>query len=164
MINVRATIRILNVVYDLLLKNGTLIDPTTNMHKVGDVAVTGSLIAAVLDANSTAESRRVLDVSGLYIMPGFIDLHVHVFSGVTHYGIDVDPTCLGRGVTTALDAGSAGALTFPGFRKFVIDVSQTRLFALLNISALGLVPNAMSGVEMGELEDLRFVDVKKRRG
>ena len=86
---------------------------------------------------------------------------MHVFSGVTHYGIDVDPTCLGRGVTTALDAGSAGALTFPGFRQFIIDVSQTRLFAMLNISALGLVPNAMSGVEMGELEDLRYVDVKE---
>jgi dihydroorotase len=68
---------------------------------------------------------------------------------------------LGRGVTTALDAGSAGALTFPGFRQFVIDVSQTRLFALLNISALGLVPNAISGVGMGELEDLRYVDVKE---
>lgn len=147
--------------YDLLLKNGTLIDPTTNLHKPGDLAVTGSLISAVHGANSGAASRRVLDVSGLYVMPGFIDLHVHVFSGVTHYGIDVDPTCLGRGVTTALDAGSAGALTFPGFRQFIIDVSQTRLFAMLNISALGLVPNAMSGVEMGELEDLRYVDVKE---
>ena len=147
--------------YDLLLKNGTLIDSTTNLHEVGDLGITGSLISAVLDADSEAEARRVLDVSGLYVMPGFIDLHVHVFSGVTHYGIDVDPTCLGRGVTTALDAGSAGALTFPGFRRFIIDVSQTRLFALLNISALGLVPNAMSGVRMGELEDLRYVDVKE---
>ena len=147
--------------YDLLLKNGTLVDPTTNLHKIGDLGVTGSLISAVLDAKSGAEARRVQDVSGLYVMPGFIDLHVHVFSGVTHYGVDVDPTCLGRGVTTALDAGSAGALTFPGFRQFVIDVSETRLFALLNISALGLVPNAMSGVQMGELEDLRYVDVKE---
>jgi dihydroorotase len=150
-----------SIVYDLLLKNGTLVDPTTTTNQVRDLAVTGSLIAAVLDADSRAEARRTLDVSGLYVMPGFIDLHVHVFSGVTHYGIDVDPTCLGRGVTTALDAGSAGSLTFPGFRQFVIDVSQTRLFALLNISALGLVPNAISGVEMGELEDLRYVDVKE---
>ncbi len=147
--------------YDLLLKNGTIVDPTTNTNKVGDLAVTGSLISAVLDAGSDVQSRRVVDVSGLYVMPGFIDLHVHVFSGVTHYGVDVDPTCLGRGVTTALDAGSSGALTFPGFRQFVIDVSQTRMFALLNISALGLVPNAISGVEMGELEDLRYVDVKE---
>ncbi len=65
--------------YDLLLKNGTLIDPTTGLHKVGDLAVTGSLISAVLDARSEAPTRRVLDVSGLYVMPGFIDLHVHVF-------------------------------------------------------------------------------------
>ena len=147
--------------YDLLLKNGTLVDPTTNLHRVGDLGINGPLIASVLDASSGAAARRVQDVSGLYVMPGFIDLHVHVFSGVTHYGIDVDPTCLGRGVTTALDAGSAGALTFPGFRQFVIDVSQTRLFAMLNISALGLVPDAMSGIQIGELEDLRYVDVKE---
>ena len=147
--------------YDLLLKNGILVDPTTNLHQVGDLAITGSLIAATLAAGSEAAARRVVDVSGLYVMPGFIDLHVHVFSGVTHYGVDVDPTCLGRGVTTALDAGSAGALTFPGFRQFIIDVSQTRLFAMLNISALGLVPNAVSGVQLGELEDLRYVDVQE---
>ena len=147
--------------YDLLLKNGILVDPTTNLHRVGDLAITGSLIDATLAAHSDASARHIVDVSGLYVMPGFIDLHVHVFSGVTHYGVDVDPTCLGRGVTTALDAGSAGALTFPGFRQFIIDVSQTRLFAMLNISALGLVPNAMSGVELGELEDLRYVDVKE---
>ena len=147
--------------YDLLLKNGTLVDPTTNLHRVGDLGINGPLVASVLDASSGATARRVQDVSGLYVMPGFIDLHVHVFSGVTHYGIDVDPTCLGRGVTTALDAGSAGALTFPGFRQFVIDVSQTRLFAMLNISALGLVPDATSGIQMGELEDLRYVDVKE---
>ncbi len=147
--------------YDLLLKNGTIVDPTTNTNKVADLAISGSQITAVLDANSETYSRRVLDVTGHYVMPGFIDLHVHVFSGVTHYGVDVDPTCLGRGVTTALDAGSSGALTFPGFRQFVIDVSQTRMFAMLNISALGLVPNAISGVEMGELEDLRYVDVKE---
>jgi dihydroorotase len=70
-------------VHDLLLKNGTLIDPTTNLHQAGDLGVTGSMISAVLDANSNAEARRVQDVSGLYVMPGFIDLHVHVFAGVT---------------------------------------------------------------------------------
>jgi dihydroorotase len=146
-------------VYDLLLKNGTLIDPSTGLHQAGDLAVTGATIAAVLPPGAEAAAKETIDVSRLLVMPGFIDLHVHVFSGVTHYGIDVDPTCLGRGVTTALDAGSAGAATFPGFRKYVIDVCQTRLFALLNISALGLVPGAETDIGLGELEDLRYCDV-----
>jgi len=146
--------------YDLLLKNGTLIDPTTGLHATGDLAVTGARIAAVLEAGSDAQARRVLDVAGLLVMPGFIDLHVHVFAGVSHYGIDVDPACLARGVTTALDAGTSGALTFPGFRKYVLDVCRTRLFALLNISAIGLVSGAETRPPLGELEELRYCDVE----
>ncbi len=146
--------------HDLLLKNGTLLDPTTNLHRKGDLAVNGSLITAILDLGAEVEARRVIDVSNLLVMPGLIDLHVHVYSGVTHYGIDVDPTCLGRGVTTALDAGSAGSGTFKGFRKYIIDVCETRLFAMLNISSLGLVPGAETDIGLGELEDLRYCDVK----
>ena len=145
--------------YDLLLTNGTLIDPAAGIHDKRDIAVSGQRVAAVLDAGSGAEAKRVIDVSGLLVTPGFIDLHVHVFSGVTHYGIEVDPTCLARGVTTALDAGSSGALTFPGFRKYVIDVCQTRLFALLNISALGLVSGQETQPPLGELEELQYCDV-----
>ena len=145
--------------YDFLLKNGTLIDPTTGMHQLGDLAIEGSLIGAVLDSGTAVDAKRVIDVSGLLVMPGFIDLHVHVYSGVTHYGVDVDPNCLGRGVTTALDAGSAGSATFPGFRKFVIDVCATRLYALLNISSMGLVAGVDTDVGLGELEDLRYCDV-----
>ena len=145
---------------DFLLKNGTLIDPTTGLHQLGDLAIKGSLIDAVLDPGTEVEAQRVIDVAGLLVMPGFIDLHVHVFSGVTHYGVDVDPNCLGRGVTTALDAGSAGCATFPGFRKFVIDVCATRLYALLNISAMGLVAGVDTDVGLGELEDLRYCHVE----
>jgi dihydroorotase len=146
--------------HDLLLRNGTLIDPGAGLHKRADLAITGSRISAVVLPGEPAPSRRIIDVSGLLVLPGFIDLHVHVFAGVSHYGIEVDPTCLARGVTTAVDAGSAGALTFPGFRKYVIDVCETRLFATLNISALGMVSGQESTPPVGELEDLRFCDVK----
>ncbi len=145
--------------YELLLRGGTLMDPALPVDRRADLAVAGGRIAAILDPGTEASAARTLDVSGLRVTPGFIDLHVHVFSGVTHYGVDPDPTCLARGVTTALDAGSSGALTFPGFRKFVIDVSQTRVLALLNISALGMVPGQETPIELGELEDLRFCDV-----
>lgn len=146
--------------YDLIIRNGTLVDPAQGINTQKDIALTGGRVAAVLEPNTEAAAKHTLDVRGLYVVPGLIDLHVHVFSGVTHYGIDVDPTCLARGVTTALDAGSSGALTFPGFRKFVIDVSQTRLYALLNISAMGLVSGSETVPPLGELEDLRYVDVE----
>lgn len=146
--------------YDLIIRNGTLVDPGQGINTQKDIALTGGRVAAVLEPNTEAAAKHTLDVRGLYVVPGLIDLHVHVFSGVTHYGIDVDPTCLARGVTTVLDAGSSGALTFPGFRKFVIDASQTRLYALLNISAMGLVSGAETVPPLGELEDLRYVDVE----
>ncbi len=146
--------------YDLIIRNGTLVDPAQGINTQKDIALTGGRVAAVLEPNTEVEAKHTLDVRGLYVVPGLIDLHVHVFSGVTHYGIDVDPTCLARGVTTVLDAGSSGALTFPGFRKFVIDASQTRLYALLNISAMGLVSGAETVPPLGELEDLRYVDVE----
>lgn len=145
--------------YDLVIRNGKLIDPAQGIDAEKDVGITGGRVAAVLEPGTEAAAKHTLDVRGLYVVPGLIDLHVHVFSGVTHYGIDVDPTCLARGVTTVLDAGSSGALTFPGFRKFVIDASQTRLYALLNISALGLVSGQETVPPLGELEDLRYVDV-----
>lgn len=146
--------------YDLIIRNGTLVDPAQGINTQKDIALTGGRVAAVIDPGSGVVAKHTLDVRGLYVLPGLIDLHVHVFSGVSHYGIDVDPTCLARGVTTVLDAGSSGALTFPGFRKFIIDVSQTRLYALLNISSMGMVSGSETIPPLGELEDLRYSNVE----
>ena len=146
--------------YDLIIRNGTLVDPAQGVNTQKDIALTGGRVAAVIDPGSGVAAKHTLDVRGLYVLPGLIDLHVHVFSGVSHYGIDVDPTCLARGVTTVLDAGSSGALTFPGFRKFIIDVSQTRLYALLNISSMGMVSGSETIPPLGELEDLRYSNVE----
>lgn len=146
--------------YDLIIRNGTLVDPAQGINTQKDIALTSGRVAAILDPGSGVAAKHTLDVRGLYVLPGLIDLHVHVFSGVSHYGIDVDPTCLARGVTTVLDAGSSGALTFPGFRKFIIDVSQTRLYALLNISAMGMVSGSETIPPLGELEDLRYCNVE----
>jgi dihydroorotase len=142
--------------YDLLLKGGTLIDPAQGLHAVKDVAFTGGRVAAVGDDLPRAEAAEVVDCSERLVAPGMIDLHVHVFAGVSHYGIEPDPHCIARGVTTAVDAGSAGADTFPGFRKYVIDVSATRLLAHLNISSQGMLT-----AEIGELQDLRYASVPK---
>jgi dihydroorotase len=142
--------------YDLLLKNGTLIDPAQSIHAVQDIAFSQGKVAAVGPNLPAAGAAEVIDCSGRLVTPGMIDIHVHVFWGVSHYGIEPDPHCLAKGVTTAVDAGSAGADTFPGFRKYVIDVSATRLFAQLNISSQGMLTE-----EIGELQDLRYANVSR---
>ena len=142
--------------YDLLIKGGTLIDPAQNIHANKDVAFSSGVVAAVDDNLSNADALEVLDASGCLVTPGMIDLHVHVFYGVSHYGIEPDPTCLAKGATTVVDAGSAGADIFPGFRKYVIDVSETRILAQINISSQGMLTQ-----EIGEFEIPEYADVDK---
>ncbi|HLW48156.1 MAG TPA: amidohydrolase/deacetylase family metallohydrolase [bacterium] len=142
--------------YDLLLAGGTVVDPAQGTRARANVAFAGGDVAAVGPEITPAQAAETVDCAGLIVAPGMIDLHVHVFSGVSHYGIEPDPHCVAKGVTTAVDAGSAGADTFPGFRKYVIDVAATRLFARLNISSQGMLSAAV-----GELEDLRYASVPK---
>jgi dihydroorotase len=99
-------------------------------------------------------------VPGKYVVPGLIDFHVHVFPGVSHFGIEVDPSCLARGVTSVLDFGTAGGLIFDGFRRFVIDTAQTRVFALLHIAGQGLISSPGTLPGLGELHDLRYCSVE----
>lgn len=142
--------------YDLLLQGGTLIDPAQGIHAVRDVAFRLGRVAAVEESIAAESAGQVIDCRGRLVTPGMIDLHVHVFWGGSHLGIPADPNCIAKGVTTAVDAGSAGADNFPGFRKFIIDTSDTRLFAQLNISAQGML-----NPDVGELDDIRFASVPR---
>ncbi len=142
--------------YELVIKNGTVVDPAQGIHARKDVAFANGRVSAISDNIPTSEAREVLDAERCFVAPGLIDLHVHVFYGVSHFGIEPDSTCLARGATTVVDAGSAGADTFPGFRKYVIDVSDTRILAQLNISSQGMLTQ-----EIGELENPDYADVGK---
>lgn len=143
---------------DLLLRGGRVIDPASGLDGRADVGIRGDRIVTVA-AKIEEPARETIDAGGLIVTPGLIDLHVHIYAGVSHYGIDADPACLARGVTTALDAGSAGASTFGGLRRYIIEASATRLFALLNISRVGMVNGAEQQAPQGELEDLRHLNV-----
>jgi dihydroorotase len=98
----------------------------------------------------------VIDAAGKLVLPGLVDAHVHVFEGVSHFGINPDATCLAHGATTVVDAGSAGADTINGFRKYVIETSATRILAHLNISSMGMI-----SMEVGELDDIKWANVPK---
>ena len=142
--------------YDLLIKGGTLVDPAQGIHAGKDVAFSDGFVAAVEDDIATSEARETVHAEARIVTPGLVDLHVHVFPGVSHFGIAPDPTCLARGATTVVDAGSAGADTFPGFRKYVIEVSETRILAQLNISSQGMLT-----AEIGEFEIPDYANVDK---
>jgi len=138
---------------DLLLTGGTVVDPSQGLHARKDIGIAQGRIALVEDSIPQARARQVVDCHDLIVTPGLVDLHVHVYEGASHYGIEVDSTCLATGATTVLDLGSAGAWTFAGFRRQVIDVAQTRVYALLNLSTTGMISPIV-----GELEDIRNVD------
>ena len=142
--------------YDLLIKGGTVVDPSQELNAMRDVALSGGKVAAIAESIAESEAREMVDATGLIVTPGLVDLHVHAYWGASDYGIEPDIGNIAKGVTTALDAGSAGAFTFPAFRKHVLERSDTRLYALLNISAMGML-----SPKIGELEDLRWADVER---
>lgn len=141
--------------YDLLIRNGTVIDPAARLHAIQDLAITKGRVAAVGE-HLSGEAREVIDATGLLVVPGLVDLHAHMFSHFTRLGVDADSICLAKGVTTVVDAGSAGANTFPGFRLHVIERNRTRTLAFLNISAMGMIDD-----ELGELFDIRWANVDR---
>ena len=132
-----------------------MIDPSIGLHDIRDIGVVGGRVAAV-ERSLPSEANRVIDAEGLLVTPGLVDLHAHVWTGVASLAIDADSHSLARGVTTVVDAGSAGANTFPGFRRYVIDQVQTRTFALLNISMMGQID-----ADIGELTDIRWAKVDR---
>jgi dihydroorotase len=135
--------------YDLLLKGAHVIDPKNKISGVRDVAIRDGRIAAVSDNIPAARARKTVDVAGLYLTPGLIDLHAHVFANSEGKGlaggdasIYPDAFALRAGVTTVVDAGSSGRHNFAQFKKNVIDRARTRVLAFLNIGGAGMPGDA----------------------
>ncbi|MFI6760843.1 amidohydrolase/deacetylase family metallohydrolase [Micromonospora sp. NPDC050417] len=138
--------------WDLLLTGGEVLDPGTGRAGRYDVAVRGGRIAEVDASLPTGHATEVVDVRGRLVTPGLVDLHTHVYGGATYWGIDPDPVAWRSGVTTWVDAGSAGAYSFPAFATAAAGY-RVRVPALLNISAVGLV------APVGESRELAHCDV-----
>ena len=139
--------------FDLIIHGGHLVDPGGGRDGVYDVAVREGLIAAVAPDLAAADAARVVDAHGQYVTPGLIDLHTHCYWGATYWGIDADPVAARTGVTTWVDAGSAGAYSFPGFRRYAVEGSRARILAFLNIATIGLIARTY------ELSTLDYCDV-----
>ena len=124
--------------YDLLIRGGTVIDPSQSIHALNDVAVEAGKIARVAPGIPVEEAARVIDVPGKLVTPGLIDLHTHVYDGVNGNGVRADLGGVNAGVTTMIDAGSAGCDTFGGFPKHIIPNNETEIICFLHICRTGL--------------------------
>src|SRR5438552_3935735 len=131
--------------YDLLLRSGHLLDPRNHLSAVRDVAIAAGKVAAVAPRIDPAEAFKVVDVSGLYVTPGLVDIHVHVYAGTGVKGsyagdnsVYPDGFTLRVGVTTVADAGCAGWRNFEDFKSRVIDRAKTRVLAFINIVGNGM--------------------------
>ncbi len=132
--------------FELLLKGGHLIDAKNNIDRPMDLGIRDGKIAEVAQNISEDSAEKVIDVSGLYVTPGLVDMHVHVFMGnepgayIANGATSVMPDgyTFRAGVTTVVDAGSSGWRNFPLFKEQTIDKAKTRVLALLNIVGTGM--------------------------
>ncbi len=149
--------------YDLLIKGGHVIDPKNNIDRVMDVAIAGGKIARVAENIPESSARRVAKAGGLFVTPGLVDIHVHVYAGTGQkraYTGDLsvypDGFSFRSGVTTMVDAGTSGWRNFPDFRQRVIDRAATRVLALLNV-----VGNGMSAAGENDPKDMNSEEMTR---
>ena len=147
--------------YDLLIKGGHVIDPKHHINNVMDIAISNGKIAAVGNSLSEGESKKTIQAAGLYVVPGLIDLHTHVFVGSKvrifadgSSSVSPDDFSFKSGVTTVVDAGTSGWRNFPVFKSKVIEVSQTRVLAFLNIAGSGMSGNPQQE-DIGDMDPLK---------
>jgi len=141
--------------FDLVLKGGRILDPGSGVDRVADIAFADGKVAAIGD-NLSAKARTSRDAAGHVVVPGLVDFHAHVWWGGTYLSVEAERVAKASGTTTFVDAGSAGAGTWHGFRRFVIDTSALRIKAFLNISHPGIYGYG-PGFMIGEAADLALL-------
>jgi len=124
--------------HDLMIVDGHVIDPAQGIDGPADVAFANGKVSAIGPTLDRKSAKEVRSARGRLVLPGIIDLHTHVYWGGTSLSIDAEKLGRDSGTTTSIDAGSAGAGNFPGFRRHVIEKSAVRILAYLNISFAGI--------------------------
>jgi dihydroorotase len=135
----------------LLIKGGTVIDPSQQIHSEMDVAIKNGKILEISGNFPESGAAKVVSARGKIVTPGFMDLHVHCFDGFG--GVNADHSCLTKGTTTVVDCGSAGYPLIRGFVKYIANASKARVFVLVDIGALGTVMGTKDS-----MKDLEWVN------
>jgi dihydroorotase len=141
---------------NFILKGGRLLDPGSELDGPRDIHVRDGVVATV-GADLQADDAMVIDAKGLIVTPGLIDVHLHLMNGLGAFGVDPDIFGVGSGVTTVVDAGSAGHSLITVFRNYVTKNANTRVLNYVNLSTLG----GVTGPGYGILADPRLVDEEK---
>lgn len=139
---------------DLIIRGGCVIDPSQDLEGTMDVEIRNGRVHRIAP-HIEPRGRQTLNARGKIVTPGLVDLHCHFFEGVSHYGVNLESAMLSRGVTTAVDTGSAGAQTFSSFREWILSPARVGVRAFLNISAGGLLIEGL-----GENIDMRALRVE----
>jgi len=153
--------------YDLLLKNGHVIDPKSKISERRDIAISGGKIAAIEKSIDASSAVKMVDVSGLYVSPGLVDIHVHVYAGTGMKAYTGDLSVYPDGfsfrscVTTMADAGSSGWHNFEDFKQRVIDRAKTRVFAFVNIVGQGMGGGAVEQ-DINDMNAQRAAEIAKK--
>src|SRR5256886_6205275 len=149
--------------YDLLLKGGDVVDPSSGLNGPSDVAVQAGAIARIAPKIPSGEAARTIDVTGKVVAPGLIDVHAHVFEGVNRTGVNPDLAGVYAGVTTIVDAGSSGSATFAAFPRHIIPSCQTEIIPFLHICQTGLatMPDIIAESSINLDDTLRVADQHK---
>lgn len=143
--------------HDLVLKGGRVMDPSSNLDRIADVAFDGDRLAAIGEG---LEGREIRNVSGAIVTPGLIDLHTHVYWGGTSLSVEADNYARRCVATTLVDAGSAGPGNFEGFRAHVIEPANVRILSLIHISFAGIFAFSPT-IMVGESQDMRLMAGKE---
>lgn len=153
---------------DLLLKRGHVIDPKNKIDQTMDVAIKDGKIFKIAANIPVNEAKKVVDVNGLYVAPGLIDIHTHVFVGSENgfangfSSVSPDDFTFKSGVTTVVDAGTSGWRNFPLFKEQVIDRSQTRVLAFLNIFGSGFSSGSAIEPSMDEADPQKTAEAIRK--
>jgi dihydroorotase len=139
-----------------VIKGGRLIDPANNRNGIFDIRVRDGKVDDI-DVNLESDGATVIDAKDHIVTPGLIDVHLHLMKGLGSFGVDPDIFGVGSGVTTVVDAGSAGHTLLNVFRNYVTDNAKTRVLNYINLSTLG----GVSGPGYSILADPRLIDEAK---
>ncbi|HEY7316948.1 MAG TPA: amidohydrolase/deacetylase family metallohydrolase [Candidatus Binatia bacterium] len=141
---------------NFILKGGRLLDPGSGIDGQRDIYVRDGVVVAI-GTDLKADGTAVIDVKGLVVTPGLIDVHLHLMNGLGGFGADPDIFGVGSGVTTVVDAGSAGHSLLTVFRNYVTRNAKTRVLNYVNLSTLG----GVTGPGYSILADPRLIDEDK---
>ncbi len=148
------------MVHDILLKNGTVIDPAEDIHGRYDVAIHDGRIAAVEPELGTSSATKVIDVEGLILTPGLVDIHTHVAEGIMPIAVAPDQAGVLSGVTAVSDAGSVGCANYDAFKRLVTATTRTDIFCFLHLCPTGQAVSPEIGWE--SLDPERVIGLVER--